>query len=219
MSMDHSFRRLGFATTLVSACALALASTAGAATLRTGYEPGGWGATTLHSGICLQTLICPSVTNTVVKGPPGTYEHTELGSLTGVAARTDVTWTSAPFTYNGAQGKRSKNVTFVMRRRSNTTNLLSVTGNTATYSANLISAKTGNTVAEAVRNANLRPTTKFTRVGPKRLVGAVRRGRTYRIEVVFTFLNGVAVVPFATSDFRRARIVARRHVSRHHRHH
>lgn len=212
MGKGYSLRRLGGVAIIASASALAFASTAGAKTLRTGYEPGGWTAGTTHAGLCLESLTCPSATNSTVAAKPSDFQHTTLGSLLGVGATTTVSWTSGAFNYNGAEGKASKDVKFVMRRRSNTSDLLSVAGNSATYSVNLISAKTGNTVAEAVRNANLAPTAKFTRVGPKRLIGAVRRGHSYQLQVTLKFTNGAEVIPGAVSDFKRARIVARRHV-------
>jgi hypothetical protein len=211
MGKGSSLRRIGGAAMVASAFALVIAPGAGAKTLRTGYQPGAWTASKSHGGLCLESLTCPSV-STSEAGKAPTLLHTQLGSLTGVGATTTVQWTSAAFKYTGAAGKRSTNVQFVGKRGSNTDALLSVAGNSATYSVDLVSSKTGNTVAEAVSNGQLSPTSRLNRIGPKPMVGAVRRGHTYQLRITERFENGAEVIPGATVDFKRARIVARRHV-------
>ncbi len=204
--------RFGVALLATSGLVLALAAPAGAKTMRTGYEPTGWSSSVTHGGLCLQTLTCPSASTAVGKSKSNRpVLHASLGSLTGVGATTTVTWTSNAFTYHGAEGKRAPDVKFVMRRRADTGDLLAVAGNSATYSANVISAKTGNSVAEAVHHENLAPTAGYTRVGPRQAVRALRRGHTYRIQVTAEFTNGAEVIPGASVDFKRARVVARRY--------
>jgi hypothetical protein len=211
MGNGRSLRRIGAVASLAAVSALVISPAAGAhKTLRTGYKPAGYTASVKHTGLCLESLTCPSVSNSNVAAKTGSYQHTKLGSLTGVGATTVVTWTSGPFTYNGAEGKRSTDVRLVMRRRADTSDLLDVAGNSATYSVKLISARTGNTVAEGVHNAQNSPTTNWTRTGPAQVAGSVRKGRSYRIEVKFTYTNGAQVIPGATSDFKKARLVARR---------
>jgi|1185.fasta_scaffold52835_2 hypothetical protein len=210
MGNGSSPRRIAAAATIAAACALVIAPAAGAKTLRTGYKPTSYTPSVKHTGLCLESLTCPAVSNSSVSAKPGNYQHTQLGSLLGVGATTVVTWTSGPFTYTGAEGKRSRDVRLVMRRRADTGSLLDVAGNTATYSLNLVSARTGNTVAEGVHNAQNSPAANWTRTGPAQVAGAVRKGRSYKIEVQYTFTNGAQVIPGATSDFKKARLVARR---------
>jgi hypothetical protein len=211
-------RILGFAKAalVASALALVLAPAAGAKTVRSAYHVNGtWATSVKHSGLCLQLLTCPPVTNT--QGP---FLRTHVGSLTGVGASSSGSFVSGSFRYRGAAGRRTGNLVLSLGRHTDTGSLLSVAGNSANYSVAIVGAKTDDAVAQPINNAPLTPTAAWTRVS-KRVVPAtaLQIGHRYRIAITSTFKNGVDVIPGANADYRKVKLVARKHVRKHHRKH
>lgn len=72
----------------------------------------GWkGSVAYHGGLCVPSLTCPAVSNTVPAsgGAGGGHDgflRTGLGSLLGVAADSNGTFESAPFAYKGRRARR-----------------------------------------------------------------------------------------------------------------
>jgi hypothetical protein len=209
--------RIAFRTgagALVVALALFAAPVAGAKPLRTTYAPTAWGGSTAYGGLCLQSLTCPTVTNTATPGKHG-FVRSHFASLLGVGATSTGVWDSKPFTYRGAQGFAARKVKLVVRRRTDDATLLSVAGSSATYSVGVVSTNTGNAVAEPIKNAKLTPRATWTKAGHKITRNSLRRGHRYQIRITSTFVNGAQVNPAATADYKRARVVAKRHVRNH----
>lgn len=215
--MDRSAFRLSVCASAVAVVAMVAAPTAGARAFKTTYAPKAWGASKSHSGLCLESLTCPSVSTSTAPTKQGTAMHASLGALLGVGASTSATWTSGAFTYSGAQGKLAKKVKLVVIRKADTGDLLSVAGNSATYSIGIVNTKTGSTVAEPVHSAALTPSSAYSKVGPVKVApNVLRRGNHYRLRITATFNNGAEVIPGATADFANARVVAKKHISRNH---
>ena len=204
--------------TVVAVVAMLVVPTvAGAKTARSVYRAkGAWSASVRHSGLCLEKLTCPGVSNS----QHGYFLSTEVGSLTGVGATSTATFTSRAFKYRGAAGRRAGNLVLSLGRHSATKSFLSVAGNSARYTVDVVGARSGATVAEPIRNAPLTNTDSWTRVS-KRIVPAssLQVGRGYRVTITSTFRNGADVIPGATADYRKVKLVARKHVRKHHRRH
>lgn len=202
---------------MVAVAALVIPATAGAKNFRSAYHiKGSWGTAVKHSGLCLETLTCPRVTNY----QHGFFLQTKVGSLTGVGAASSGTFTSRSFKYRGAQGRRSNDLVLSLGRYANTGSLLSVAGNSARYTVAIVGARSGAAVAQPIRNGALTETRSWTRVA-RRVVpsSSLQLGRRYRVEISSTFKNGADVIPGASADYRKVKLVARKHVRKHQRRH
>jgi hypothetical protein len=187
---------------------------AGAKTARSVYlVKGGWSASVHHTGLCLETLTCPTVSNS----QHGYFLSTKVGSLTGVGATSSGAFVSRAFQYRGAAGRRAGNLVLSLGRYANTASLLSVAGNSARYTVDIVGAKSGTSVAEPIHNAPLSNTPVWTRVS-KRVVPAssLQVGRAYRVAITSTFKNGADVIPGATADYRKIKLVAQKQLRRRH---
>jgi hypothetical protein len=205
-------RAIGLAA-LVVAVALVVPSIAGAKNARSVYRvKGGWSTEVSHAGLCLETLTCPSVSNS----QHGRFLNTKVGSLTGVGATSSGSFTSRAFRYGGAAGRRAGNLVLSLGRFTSTGSLLSVAGNSARYTVDIVSARSGSSVAEPVHNAPLTATTSWTRVS-KRVVPAssLQVGRRYRVSITSTFKNGADVIPGSSASYRKVRLVAQKHLRTH----
>ncbi len=209
-------RVIGLAV-IAALVALVVPGIAGAKTARSVYlVKGGWASSATHSGLCLQALTCPSVSNS----QHGYFLSTRVGSLTGVGATSSGSFTSRAFRYRGAAGRRAGNLVLSLGRFAKTASLLSVAGNSARYTVDIVGAKSGTAVVEPIHNAPLTGTASWTRVS-KRIVPAssLQVGRSYRVSITSTFKNGADVIPGASADYRKVKLVARKNVRKHHRHH
>ena len=208
-------RRIAFrlgACALIVALALVVAPVAGAKTLATTYAPTAWGGSSAYGGLCLQTLTCPTVTNTATGGKRG-FIRSHFSSLLGVGATSSGIWASKAFRYRGAQGRAAKRVKLVVRRRTNDATRLSVAGSSANYTVDVVNAKTGNAVAEPIKDAKLTPRATWTKVGPHKIArNSLRRNHRYRIRITSTFVNGAQVIPAADADYTTAKVVAKKHL-------
>jgi hypothetical protein len=212
-----------------AACAafLALAPAASARTLKTVYPSVSaskvksafdWAGSTNYVGLCLQTLTCPTVTNTRqsgggVGGTSDGFLRTHIGSLTGVGATSIGGWESQAFKYEGAQGHQPNKVTLRIFRESNTGALLNVAGTDAYFSVAIANARSGKVLVEPFHHVTLTPMPTWTKLGPIDLQrNTLRRGRSYRIIITSTFVNGAQVIPGANADYDNIQLVAKRHL-------
>ena len=196
---------------------LVVPAVASAETARSVYRVhGSWSTSVRHSGLCLETLTCPHVSNS----QHGFFLSTRVGSLTGVGATSTGGFASRAFKYRGAEGRRAGDLVLSLGRYANTGSLLSVAGNSARYSVDLVGARSGLAVADPIHNAPLTATASWTRVS-KRVVPAssLQVGRRYRVAITSTFKNGADVIPGASADYRKVKVVARKNVRKHHRRH
>lgn len=114
--------------------------------------PGGWTGSAEAGGPCAIALLCPSVTNShQANGGAGGggYLRSEFGGLLGVAGERSAIWESPPFVYDGAKNQFPDEVTFDLDRRADVDAFLSVTGNEAEFTAELVDAQTGTAVTTA----------------------------------------------------------------------
>jgi hypothetical protein len=204
--------------TLVAVVAfLVIPAAASAKTARSVYRVhGAWSTSVRHSGFCLESATCPHVSNS----QHGYFLSTHVGSLTGVGATSSGGFASRGFKYRGAEGRRAGDLVLSLGRYAHTGSFLSVAGNSAKYTIDIVGARSGQAVAEPIHNATLTPTASWTRVS-KRVIPAssLQVGRRYRVAITSTFKNGADVAPGASADYRKVKLVARKHVRKHHRRH
>lgn len=95
---------------------------------------GGWTADTDHEGLgpvgellcVLPPLTCPAVNNGWANsgGADGGHIRSSISGVVGAVNETRITWTSAPFTYEGAGGQAPDSLFFTFDRRTDTSALL-----------------------------------------------------------------------------------------------
>ena len=177
---------------------------------------GGFTGSTEAEGLCVPVLLCPLVTNDYV-GSGGTggngdgYLSTSIVDLLGVAGESRGIWTGSPFTYRGADGKDPTKVTLTIARRSDLGGLLSVVGNEADYSVELIDDSAGGVATRLIDRASLRPTegwTRASRVGVD--LDELTMGHTYRFRIISRFIYGAAVIQGGEVNYDDIRLTAKR---------
>jgi hypothetical protein len=179
-----------------------------------------WTGSTSSEGLCVQVLLCPAIDNDVEfgTGAPGTgpgYISTDLGSLTGVGATSIGTWRSEPFAYNGVGGKGATSVGLSLARRADVRELLAVTGNSATYSVDIVGVSPGAGSVEVISNATLAGADAWVTVPTAAIApGALRLGATYRVRITTRYETGATVVPGGSADYDGVVVRARRATGR-----
>ena len=111
-------------------------------------------------------VLCPAITNSVPSsgGKDGSgYLDTSLGSLLGVGATSIGTFTGPEFTYDGVKGDEPDAVQLDLVRKADVEALLSVAGNSATFSVKLVDSSGGADVT-AIPASSLAGATSFTKV-------------------------------------------------------
>jgi hypothetical protein len=181
-----------------------------AISLRNG--PAGWSGSTSSEGLCVPVLLCPAIGNSVPSsgGPGGSgYLRTSLGSLTGVGATSIGTFTGPAFKYRGVAGTTPKAVSLQVNRRADVASLLSVAGNSATYSIHLVNLSGGSDL-ELIAGAGLAGSPGWSQVAPVDIdPAALQVGNRYRLRVSSRFESGVQVLPGGSADYARLRLIAR----------
>jgi hypothetical protein len=218
--MRRKSLHLGLASVVGLVALLVIAPAAGARAYNTKYVASGWTSSKSHSGLCLESLTCPSISNSTSSTKGGAVLTTDLGALLGVGARSTSTWTSGAFQYTGAEGRLAKKVKVTVLRSANTGDFLDVAGNSATYSVSIVNAKNGVVVAQPVANATQTQASSFTKVGPKWILpNLLRRDKSYKVQITSTFVNGAEVIPGATVSYTGARVIAKTPKKKRHHHH
>ena len=202
--------RIGLLAGLAALALAVLPSTAGAAT--SVYHPnaqsrdfgtGNGGSTSSQevTGLCIPTLQCPVLFNGWInsggtRGAGDGYLLSALGSLLGVAGESRAIWSGAPFVYDGAEGKQPEKLTLRVFRDVNLGALLSVVGNSADYSVELVDVTAGNTATRVIDSQQLVPTQTWTTSGPNAIdPDAMTIGHTYHWRIITHFVYGVEVLP------------------------
>ena len=210
----------GFHTALAAAVAalalLVVPASAGAA--QSGYTPdadsqsfftskGGWTASTDAQGLCVTMLTCPEVTNW--RRPKGGtfgasdgHLRTAIATLTGVGSESFGIWQSPAFNYQGVNGREPATVGFTITRRSNLEALLSVAGNSADTSVDLVDLTAGGDGTRIIDALPIVAIQSWTRVpvvdiNPDDLV----IGHHYAIRIVSRFAYGSEVIPGGSVDY------------------
>jgi hypothetical protein len=213
----------------VAALALAVVpSTAGAADAVSVYSPdaearsftttaGGFTGASESSGLCLlPPVLCPSIDNTHepsggTGGASDGFLSTSVRDLADVAGESRATWTGAPFTYAGAGGQPPTDVALTVTRKSNLGALLSVVGNEAEYSVELIDETAGGTAITLIDGASLAPTQGWAKSGLVAVNPAeLTIGHTYRFRIVSRFVYGAEVLKGGSAGYDDLMLVATR---------
>jgi Ca2+-binding RTX toxin-like protein len=166
--------------------------------------PGGWTGSDSAGGPCAVPLVCPSVTNSYQANGGsggGGYLRSEFGGLLGVAGERSAIWTSPPFAYRGAKNQFPDELSFDLDRRADVDALLSVTGNEAEFTAELVDAETGTAVTTAA-TAPLEGAPDWSAiptadVNPNQL----EIGKAYFIRIISRIEFGADVLPGSTADY------------------
>ena len=195
----------------LAAFAVAIPSTALAASGAAVYHPdlnsrsffttdGGWERGSDTTGLCIPPLTCPAIGGGFVAsggtfGPTDGYLETTIGGLTGVASESRGILRSPPFTYTGVNGERPTSLTFGLNNLDRLSSLLSVTGNSADYSVEIVPV--GGGVGARIVDAKPLVVTEgwsnnaLTAVDPNLLT----IGNTYRFRITTRFTYGAQVIP------------------------
>jgi hypothetical protein len=161
--------------------------------------PGGWQGSHDYGGLCIPGLNCPQVTNSWQSGG---FLRTKLSSLLGVAAESRGIWESPAFRYRGAAGKWPGSLRFKLKQRSRIGALLSVVGNSANYSAEIVDQRGGKAVAATpIDHGKLRQRPGWTSINIPVRPGLLVIGHRYTIRITTEFITGVEVFPGASVGY------------------
>lgn len=194
----------------------AFAGSAGAAVTEYGPADTEWTGSSSSEGLCVPLLLCPTVSNRIESGTgaagtgPG-FISTSVGSLLGVGATSIGTWQSAPFKYEGVDGKRATSVGLAISRRADVGQLLAVAGTTAAYSVDVIGVSPGAGNTEVISNATLSGADSWVSV-PNAVIapGRLAIGSTYRVRIKTRYETGATVIPGGSADYDGVVVRARR---------
>jgi hypothetical protein len=178
---------------------------------------GGWASEVQLRGICLfgGGLTCPVITPSFqtgggVDGPADGFLRVKVASLTDVASDARGIWRSPPFLYNGASGGEPERITFKITRQANVQSFVSLPGNSATYTVQLVNTTTGKALT-LIDEETLTGAEKWAEVGPITVDPAdLDMGTKYRLEIIAHFVSVAILIPNSTADFDDVRLVASR---------
>jgi hypothetical protein len=160
-------------------------------------------------------LTCPAVTNTYrdnggTFGPADGRIRTAISSLTGVGGNVSGTWYSPGFTYGGVNGQQPVEVGFTISQKSNLGSLLSVAGNSATTTVELVNLTSGGVATRIIHNRAITPTQSWTRIPVVNVnVNDLIIGHNYLIRITSRFEFGAQVVPGGGVDYDDILLFAR----------
>jgi hypothetical protein len=183
---------------------------AGARDLNSGAA--GWVGSSSSEGLCVPLVLCPAITNSVPSSggqDDSGYLDTSLGSLLGVGATSIGTFTGPEFTYDGVKGEEPNVLEVDLVRKADVEALLSVAGNSATFSVRLVDTSGGADVT-AIPDSSLAGATSFSRVPSGKIDPSdLKVGHTYRIEISTRFETGTTVVPGGMAGYDNVVLKAR----------
>jgi hypothetical protein len=167
---------------------------------------GGWTAAHGATGLCVPLLICPAM-STGFAGSGGAggasdgYLRTVLGTLTGVGSESRAVLTGPAFTYNGVDGKDPTSVTVDVSHLARVGDLLSVAGNSAQFSFELVDQTSG-TSQQLINGAELHPESRWTSAPQVALnPSQLTIGHQYRLKITTRFIYGAQVLPGGTVGY------------------
>jgi hypothetical protein len=160
--------------------------------------PAGWVGSASSEGLCVSLVLCPAIDNSVPSSggqDDSGYLNTSLGSLLGVGATSIGTFTGPEFTYNGVKGETPGSVQVDLVRRSDVEALLSVAGNSATFTVKLFD-KSGGAAVSAIGKTTLEGAASFTKFRSAKIDPSdLKLGHTYQIQISSRFESGAEVLP------------------------
>jgi hypothetical protein len=159
--------------------------------------PAGYTSGTSSDGLCVPALLCPVVSNKYkASGGVNNSGHieTSLGSLLGVGATSTGTFESPAFTYRGVEGEDADSASLKIARRSDVAALLQVTGNSATYSVDLVDLSGGSNVS-VIDGRTLEGISTFAEKSVSVDPSSLEVGHRYSIRITSRFESGAQVLP------------------------
>ena len=165
---------------------------------------GGWTGSQDSGGPCETASACPDVTNTYQPNGGsggGGFIRSAFGGTLGVGGERSALWSSPAFVYRGAKNQFPDQLSFDLDRRADVDALLSVTGNEAEFTAELVDAQTGTAVTTAatapLEGAPDWAAIPTASVNPKQL----EIGRSYFIRIISRIEFGADVLANSTADY------------------
>jgi hypothetical protein len=200
-------------TTLAPTPAHATEATAGGESFAT--DAAGWTATTSSSGVCVPSLLCPTVTATYAGsggagGAGDGYLRTGFSSVANtLLATTRATWTSPAFAYSGVAGAQPADVTVDLARRAELGALLPVDlANTSTFRVDLVDQATG-TAVTAVDTTPLPRDTGWTTLPTAHVdPSLLTLGRTYAVRITTAYTSLATVTAAGEVGYDDVRVAA-----------
>jgi hypothetical protein len=165
---------------------------------------GGWTAANTSSGACVEVVLCPAITNSYETsgGDGGGFIRTAIGSLTGVGGTSNGTWTSPTFVYKGADGADPDSIALTLSRRADVGQLLSVAGNSATFSVELVGVSRGADSVTVVEPRSLADSESWSKIRQVDVApGQLAIGERYQLTITTTYRTGATVVPGGSADY------------------
>ena len=219
--------RIAVASGLAALAGWALPAAASAADVVSTYHPnaeardfaaGNGGSTSSQevTGLCIPVLLCPVQFNAWINhdgasGPTDGYLSSSISSLTGVAGESKAIWAGPPFDYHGAAGQEPDSLTLGISHKSNLGALLSVVGNSADYSVEIVDESSNNVATRPIDGASLAPTQGWVNPGPVAVdPSALTMDHTYRLRIISRFVYGATVLPGGGAGYDDLELIARR---------
>jgi hypothetical protein len=196
-----------FGLAITMAAGLIAPTLAGAANYPLGKEArsfhqgaGGWQGSTSFEGPCISGVNCPTVTNDYAPsggadGQGDGYLRTTIGSLVGVGATSRGIFVSPSFEYQGAGGREPGELTLSLKRRSTLGTLLSVSGNSAEYSVDLVDVSPGGSATSVIDAEPIGDQSSWRGNDVSVAPTGLALGDRYRVRITSEFVTGVQVVP------------------------
>jgi hypothetical protein len=154
----------------------------------------------LGGPLCIEGLTCPAVTDEFRAnggvGNSGFVETAEGGLLgVGLLAESTGTWESPEFLYLGDGGRRPTKVEFSLARRAQLSDLLSLPGAGATYTAELVDETTPAGSVVLVDAASLAGAEEWRSASTLVSPDLLTRGDSYKVRIRTAFVTPAAVIP------------------------
>lgn len=181
------------------------------------HNQGGWAPEISLRGICVLGggITCPNIIPTYqasggADGPADGFIRIGVISLLDVASDAKGIWRSPPFLYTGARGHTPEKLVFKLTRQADVSSFISLPGNTATYTVQLVNTKTGNAI-NLIHESNLDGAKTWSAVEPVSVdPDDLRMDAKYRIEIIAHFASVAVVIPLSAADFDNVRLLASR---------
>ena len=176
----------------------------------------GWKGSYTSGGPCDLQLLCPSIDNRWQSsgGSPGGYLRSTFGPLLGVGGEETALWKSPTFTYRGASGKFATDVTFDLDHRSNVDSLLSVAGDEADFTVDLVDAATNSAIKltgpTTLANASVWTAIDTAKINPDKL----KFGRKYFFRISSRISFGADFSQGSTADYDNVDLTAKQVIDR-----
>jgi hypothetical protein len=182
---------------------------------------GGWQGSSSIKGTCVPTVSCPTITNDFAAnggtgGQGDGYLRTGISTLAGAQTTSRGVYKSPPFKYTGAKGRKPERLVFAIKRRSQLSALLSVTGNSASFSVDLVDTSQPD---KSVGLISPRPIGDQNSWRPSQVSvspGKLTIGDRYRVRITSKFVIGVQVSPSGSVGYDDVALRARRGGGGHH---